>query len=231
MVAHTVLSAPTRHQRPCSSRSCGARRCRRGDDRRPPATGCSRGFDVDAAKVDSDPPRRDHAPCRPTRRDPHRRRSPSARVLTWGLLGPGKGIEWAIDAMAQLVGPAAPPELPRRRRDPSQGAAQRDGEPYRQMLVERACEHAASRSQVSLRRRVPRPRGADAADPLRRRGRAALRLRRSGHVGRARRRRRRRADPWSRPPSRTPSSCSPAAPASSCRNATRTRWPARSAPC
>ena len=24
-------------------------------------------------------------------------------VLTWGLLGPGKGIEWAIDAMAQLT--------------------------------------------------------------------------------------------------------------------------------
>ena len=31
------------------------------------------------------------------------------RLLTWGLLGPGKGIEWAIDAMALLgdVRPAA----------------------------------------------------------------------------------------------------------------------------
>lgn len=32
------------------------------------------------------------------------RRSPAARpqLLTWGLIGPGKGIQWVIDAMAQL---------------------------------------------------------------------------------------------------------------------------------
>ncbi|MGH8962368.1 MAG: glycosyltransferase [Jatrophihabitantaceae bacterium] len=29
-------------------------------------------------------------------------RSPQHTVLTWGLIGPGKGIEWAIAAMAQL---------------------------------------------------------------------------------------------------------------------------------
>lgn len=53
-------------------------------------------------------------------------------VLTWGLLGPGKGIEWAIDAMADLrdlrprylvVGKTHPKVL------------ERDGEAYRSSLV------------------------------------------------------------------------------------------------
>jgi polysaccharide biosynthesis protein PslF len=56
-------------------------------------------------------------------------------VLTWGLLGPGKGIEWAIDAMASLkdlnprylvIGKTHPKVL------------EKDGEQYRQSLVERA---------------------------------------------------------------------------------------------
>lgn len=55
-------------------------------------------------------------------------------VLTWGLLGPGKGIEWAVDAMAGLrdlrprylvVGETHPKVL------------QRQGEAYRESLVER----------------------------------------------------------------------------------------------
>lgn len=56
-------------------------------------------------------------------------------VLTWGLLGPGKGIEWAIDAMAGLrdlrprylvVGKTHPKVL------------ERDGEAYRTSLATRA---------------------------------------------------------------------------------------------
>jgi glycosyltransferase involved in cell wall biosynthesis len=56
-------------------------------------------------------------------------------ILTWGLLGPGKGIEWAIDAMSGLrdlrprylvVGKTHPKVL------------ERDGEAYRDSLVARA---------------------------------------------------------------------------------------------
>jgi len=32
------------------------------------------------------------------------------RILTWGLIGPGKGIEWAIDALAELKGEMPMPE-------------------------------------------------------------------------------------------------------------------------
>lgn len=57
------------------------------------------------------------------------------RMLTWGLLGPGKGVEWGIEALAQLrdldvvydvVGETHPKVLAAR------------GEAYRESLVERA---------------------------------------------------------------------------------------------
>jgi glycosyltransferase involved in cell wall biosynthesis len=59
------------------------------------------GYAADAAKVHVIPhgtadlarPRRERAPVDPDRR-------PS--LLTWGLLGPGKGLEWAIQALARL---------------------------------------------------------------------------------------------------------------------------------
>ncbi len=59
------------------------------------------------------------------------------RLLTWGLLGPGKGIEWAIDAMAELSDLRPQPHYviagathPRVRAT--------SGEDYRNMLVQRA---------------------------------------------------------------------------------------------
>ncbi len=59
------------------------------------------------------------------------------RLLTWGLLGPGKGIEWAIDAMADLDDLRPRPNYvvagtthPKVR--------EQSGEAYREMLVERA---------------------------------------------------------------------------------------------
>jgi polysaccharide biosynthesis protein PslF len=59
------------------------------------------------------------------------------RVLTWGLLGPGKGIEYAIDAIALLRGSGLQADY--------QVAGQthprvldRDGEAYRQALIARA---------------------------------------------------------------------------------------------
>jgi len=61
------------------------------------------------------------------------------RVLTWGLLGPGKGIEWAIDAMADLD------DLRPRPQYVVAGAThpkvrEQFGEAYREMLVERAAQ-------------------------------------------------------------------------------------------
>jgi glycosyltransferase involved in cell wall biosynthesis len=65
------------------------------------------------------------------------RRSGGGRplILTWGLIGPGKGIEWAIDAMAGLRD-LKPRYLVIGRTHPK--VAQRDGEAYRDSLVERA---------------------------------------------------------------------------------------------
>lgn len=58
-------------------------------------------------------------------------------ILTWGLLGPGKGIEWAVDAMAGLgdLHPA-PTYLVAGRTHPQVLA--RDGERYREALRDRA---------------------------------------------------------------------------------------------
>lgn len=54
------------------------------------------GYEVDAAKV-SVIPHGVHAVA-----DPSPVRAPRAQLLTWGLLGPGKGIEWALRALARL---------------------------------------------------------------------------------------------------------------------------------
>ena len=137
-----------------------------------------------------DPPRRDDTTGRRRRRPARRGGRPvhGLRLLTWGLLGPGKGIEWAIDAMA-LLGDVRPrPSYlvagathPKVRRN--------DGEAYRDMLMRRSRRTARGRHGV-VRRLVPRPAGADPVDRHRRPRRAAVRLGRSGHLRRPRRRRR-----------------------------------------
>ncbi len=98
VVAHTILTSPTVHQRQVlnevakladkvvvMSEAAKGRLCQ--------------GFDVDSGRVNIIPhgaavPRRkltSKQPGRPT-------------LLTWGLIGPGKGIERAIDAMPSLQG-------------------------------------------------------------------------------------------------------------------------------
>jgi glycosyltransferase involved in cell wall biosynthesis len=64
-------------------------------------------------------------------------RRPGGRplVLTWGLIGPGKGIEWAIEAMVGLSD-LQPRYLVMGRTHPK--VAHRDGESYRDGLVEQA---------------------------------------------------------------------------------------------
>jgi glycosyltransferase involved in cell wall biosynthesis len=57
-------------------------------------------------------------------------------LLTWGLLGPGKGIEWAIDAMAELVD-VSPLPLYVVAGQTHPNVLDREGESYREMLHER----------------------------------------------------------------------------------------------
>jgi len=73
----------------------------------------------------------DHGPASSAERQPADR----PLVLTWGLIGPGKGIEWAIDAMAGLRD-LRPRYLVMGRSHPK--VVQRDGEAYRDGLVQRA---------------------------------------------------------------------------------------------
>lgn len=65
------------------------------------------------------------------------RPAPFPTVLTWGLLGPGKGIEWVIDALAE-VSDVVPDitYLVAGRTHPKVKA--RDGESYREFLQDRA---------------------------------------------------------------------------------------------
>jgi glycosyltransferase involved in cell wall biosynthesis len=63
--------------------------------------------------------------------------SPDVSLLTWGLLGPGKGIEWVIDALAML------PDLREKIHYTVAGETHpkikaNDGEQYREMLKRRA---------------------------------------------------------------------------------------------
>jgi polysaccharide biosynthesis protein PslF len=73
----------------------------------------------------------DHGPTSAVPRRPTDR----PLVLTWGLIGPGKGIEWAIDAMVGLRD-LQPRYLVMGRSHPK--VVQRDGEAYRDGLAERA---------------------------------------------------------------------------------------------
>lgn len=62
-------------------------------------------------------------------------------VLTWGLLGPGKGIEWAVDALVELVD-LSPRYLVLGKTHPK--VAARHGEAYRDSLVARAADRGVS---------------------------------------------------------------------------------------
>jgi glycosyltransferase involved in cell wall biosynthesis len=134
VVAHTVLSEPTTNQRFVLERVCAAAQAVvvMTETAR---TRLFAGFDVDHDKVllvphgAATPPAESATEPRPVGRRP--------RLLTWGLLGPGKGIEWAIDAVSELsdltprpeyvVAGATHPKVKERR-----------GEEYRNMLVARA---------------------------------------------------------------------------------------------
>jgi len=97
VVLHTVLSRPTARQKALLERIVAAA----GAVVTMTDTARDRlliGYAVDAAKVTVIPHgTADHTSV-PT--GPHQR----PHLLTWGLLGPGKGIEWALRAIARLRG-------------------------------------------------------------------------------------------------------------------------------
>jgi len=142
VVAHTVVQQPTPHQRFVLERVCAAAdavvvmtehgRRRLIED-----------FDVDADRVSVIP---HGATTPPSDVDPPWR-SPGdrLRLLTWGLLGPGKGIEWAIDAMALLADVRPHPSYVVAGTTHPKVRA-KDGETYRQMLMRRSWRTGAARS-------------------------------------------------------------------------------------
>jgi glycosyltransferase involved in cell wall biosynthesis len=89
------------------------------------------GYPVDPARVTLIP----HGAA--DNRVPPGERPARPTILTWGLLGPGKGIEWVIDGLAELRDLKPEPRYlvlgethPR--------VVERDGESYRQGLMDRA---------------------------------------------------------------------------------------------
>ncbi|MDE0802684.1 MAG: glycosyltransferase [Acidimicrobiales bacterium] len=132
IVAHTVRDAPTAGQHRVLSELCTLADAvvvmtRSGRDRLVDR------FGVDPSKVSVIA----HGAATPhgsVRRGTSRGRP---RLLTWGLLGPGKGIEWAIDALVELRGMDPSPEyLIAGATHPK--VKQRSGEDYRNMLMSRA---------------------------------------------------------------------------------------------
>ena len=144
VVLHTVLTAPTPHQRSVLEQVVG--RARAVVTMTTTArTRLLQFYDVDASRVVVIPHGADElAPAellaRLARRDGragNRTRPGRRTMLTWGLLGPGKGIELVIDALPALrrlgprlryrvVGQTHPRVL------------ERDGEAYRMSLMARA---------------------------------------------------------------------------------------------
>ena len=134
VVAHTVLTEPTENQRRVLEQVC------RSADAVVVMTRTAHarllaGYDIDESKVRVIP----HGAATPLAAPSASQRRPGTppRLLTWGLLGPGKGIEWAIDAMDELADVDPLPEYvvagathPKVR--------ERHGEAYRQMLAGRA---------------------------------------------------------------------------------------------
>ncbi|HSP29884.1 MAG TPA: glycosyltransferase [Ilumatobacteraceae bacterium] len=157
LIAHTVVSAPSPGQRSALERACALA------DTVVVMTDTARerllaGFDVDADKViviphgAATPPASTaiHTPGESPVLDADagsgQTRAP--RLLTWGLLGPGKGIEWAIDAFALLDGlDPAPTYMIAGATHPK--VRERTGEAYREMLIDRA-QRSGSGSRISF---------------------------------------------------------------------------------
>ena len=141
VIAHTILTHPTPHQRSVLNEVAALA------DQVVVMTEAARqrlcdGFDVDPANVATIA----HGAAIPASRVvPERAERPV--ILTWGLIGPGKGIERAIDAMRTLHDlPMRPRYLVAGQTHPKVLAAH--GESYRQERMEQAKRHGISSSVV-----------------------------------------------------------------------------------
>jgi glycosyltransferase involved in cell wall biosynthesis len=137
VIAHTVLKNPTPHQRSVLEEVVA-----RADQTIVMSEAASQrlrsGFDIDHRKVATVP----HGATLPTNACVRRGRP---TLLTWGLLGPGKGIERVIEAMGSLNDlPGRPRYLVAGRTHPKVLAA--EGEAYRDARMEQArrCDVADS---------------------------------------------------------------------------------------
>ena len=131
VVAHTVLEHPTRHQRTVLEDVIQLA------DRVVVMTEAGRsrllnGFEVDPTKISVIP---HGAAVSSVTRPQHPTNRPL--LLTWGLLGPGKGIEWAIDALA-TISDVNPRPIYQIAGDTHPKVAELEGDRYRDMLVQRA---------------------------------------------------------------------------------------------
>ena len=139
VVAHTVLKDPTPHQRSVLEEVAAL-----ADQVVVMSEAASQrlrlGFDVDPRKVTTI----SHGAYVPPRQAfPAHQGSPT--LLTWGLLGPGKGIERVIDAMVSLHDlPSRPRYLVAGRTHPKVLAAQ--GESYREARTEQALRRGVQAS-------------------------------------------------------------------------------------
>ena len=139
VVAHTVLRDPTRNQRAVLEAVVDAADAVVVMTEAGQVRLCS-GFDVDPSKIS--------VIAHGAAVAPHRPRPGAGRprgLLTWGLLGPGKGIEWAIDALASLQD-LQPPITYRVAGDTHPKVAAIHGEAYREMLEERAASAGVTAS-------------------------------------------------------------------------------------
>ncbi len=137
VVAHTVVRRPTPHQRNLLEGICDAA------DAVVVMTDFARqrlieDFDVNPARVSVIP----HGATTPPADDDAgptvgRTTHQGLRLLTWGLLGPGKGIEWAVDAMA-LLGDVRPRPSYLIAGATHPNVRRNDGEAYRDMLIRRS---------------------------------------------------------------------------------------------
>ena len=141
VIAHTVLKDPSPHQRSVLEAIAAAA------DRVVVMSEAARqrlcvGFDVDSRKVVTIP----HGANIPS--GPASRRPSRPTILTWGLLGPGKGVERVIDSMPSLTDlPGRPHYLIAGQTHPNVLAD--DGEAYRDARKEQA-RHRGVADSVSF---------------------------------------------------------------------------------
>ena len=129
VVLHTVLADPTAHQRMVLAEVIAAA----GTVVTMTQTGRSRVLDMYGASPDKVFVIPHGAAGTLAARSSARRRSGGPRVLTWGLLGPGKGIEYAIEAVARLRADGLPVDYTVAGQTHPRVRA-RSGETYRQSL-------------------------------------------------------------------------------------------------